>query len=565
MENKIFSDMKFIEPLNKIPSQSYMPFKQIGFFEDKLLKKNIISLKNNVEIRENFIKSYNSPKFVIHNKNEYLSKNSNEKCEKKREPINRDSKGDKENNIDYENDLEENANRKTFTQFSLNTRSQKEIKTMTLTKDSLKITGKNFNPSKTNFNKFPKLYCKSDKKETRKIQFISTKHKDVTIDHKNKYIDKFEEKIKDNNENNSIYDNKINLNIIENNTHTDNNNFNNTHSNLDKSKITNKSNILKNQIISGHFKKEIHQDFKGSEVSSFRNTLYSNFSPIKNEENDDKSILTKKENQSITYPNRNASIYCDHDSFRMTNRINSIKFFSKKDSSDSKIDFVYKKIFDKKSRMLIEKTILDKDANENKKKSKNKIDYESSDFLLNSLGMFKKKQYIEDKIQDIKRKIFFIKGVYDFSYPKIIVNKVKTAQDFYNVHHTEQKVILRESMNHTSQKFMENHEEKLRSTTNDFRKSLYVEKLNTQTNEKLDLEQRENKPFFEPEKKMIKSMGNLDFKPLGNRNLTLTNKFIHPIEITPFKVINPIGIKTIFPDLGEPSKLKVKHIPKIFI
>ncbi len=562
MEISVFSDMKYIEPIKKISNKNYMPYKQIGFFEDKLLSKNISSLKNNLEKRENFIKTYHSPESVkTKNFLIKISNGNNDKTEKD-EIKEEDVKQEKDflPNISHEVKADANSLRKTNSHFNPNNKNENSDENKSkdkinykkgITKNNLIENDKKYKPNATGFTNTSRFNFSTDeKKDTKNIQTISTKHKNInilTISTKHK-----------------------NVNIQHNIKSTDKNIFNNQN-NLDKSITTNNS-ILKNQIISGHLNKEIQNlENKGSEVSSIPNTLYSGgFLQAKAErEPDAKSFMTyKKDNLSVTQYNKNLSVDCGNDSFRAANYNNKSKHGStlwKETKIDSKIDFVYKKIFDKKSRLLIEKPNLDINTNDtttHRKKPKSKLEKISTELIF-SKGT-KKRKYIEDKIEDIKRKIFFIKGVYDFSYPKIIVNKVKTSQDFYNTHHSEQKMKLRESMNNTSQKFLEKFEEKCKMTNEHFRKSFQVDKF--QKSERYEHEQFETSnvsPDQEIENKMIKTTTSLDLKTLKNSRLTLTQKFYNPSEITPLKVLNPISIKTFYPDLGEPSKLKVIHKSKI--
>jgi len=193
----------------------------------------------------------------------------------------------------------------------------------------------------------------------------------------------------------------------------------------------------------------------------------------------------------------------------------------------------------------------------------------------------KKTQYIEEKINDIKRKIFFIKGVYDFSYPKIIVNKVKTSQDFFNENFKDEKMKLRDSMNNISKKMIEKNEDKLAKTMEKFRTTLNIEKhkgesfINTArnfycsdsiVNGKENDNDNDNFNFnkFPEIKKMGKTTGNFDLNSLKKMKKTLTEKFLSPQKIEKVSIINPIDIKFYQPDLGEPSKLKVIHKQKIY-
>ena len=527
MESSLFSDMNFIEPLKNLSNKTYMPYKQIGFFEDKLLSKNISSLKTNLQKRVNFIKTYNSPQSF---KNNIIKKsNGIKEISEKTELIEVETKEEKDILPNISSDFDAISKQKTksnFYAYKSEINDNKNNNSTNLIKNISVGNERKHKPVLSSLSDNSRVNFSNEKKNLSNIQAISTKHKNFKINH--------------------------NLNNLNNNSNFDN-----------KSRTTNNSNILKNQIISGHLNKEIQQiENKASEIPSQGKILYSHFTPVKAEgEADTKSVTTaKKDNMSVNPQNKNVSVDCGNDSFAINN--NKSKSSPQREIVDSKIDFVYKKIFDKKSRMLIEKPPSDKNNNEVKKKQKIKIESKASEFNFNNIDT-KKPKYIEDKIEDIKRKIFFIKGVYDFSYPKIIVNKVKTAQDFYNSHHIEQKMNLRKSMNNTSQKYMEKFEEKCKITNEDFRKSFHFEKIFANSNEKADGNEFENLNYPQIKNKIIRSITSSDFRPLWNPRLTLTQKFTNPNEIMPVKILNPISIQTIYPDLGEPSKLKVIHKSKI--
>ncbi len=559
MEKTVFSDMKFLEPIKKKKKEVYMPYKQIGFFDNKTLGKNIDYLKNNLDKREDFFKIYNSSDKInkkISKINDIININ-----EEKQMTIGHHVE-EKENSINFESERnpEDNIITETKTKFFVNTnKNQKNTKDISTIKNLIEQDNKsgmnktnfsnfnkthhsNFNKTnvsnfkKTNVSNFPKNTKNSSELQEKQIQVITTKHNNMKYDF-------------------NLFEGKNIKNI-------------NNNQNDNKSKGTSNSYILKNQIISGHFTKETNVDIRDAEVPSFKNTLSSDFYQPTIDEADAKSIVSKKEdisyNQSRDMKDNfgNNSIF-----YNINNKNNDLKsnLQSNFEKVNPKIDFIYKKIFDKKSRFFFEKQTENKLSSESKKKHRNDYISNKNEFILNN--MFKKKQYIEDKILDIKKKIFFIKGVYDFSYPKIVVNKVQTAQNFFTLHHTEQKLQLRESMNNTGEKFLENIEEKLKTTSETFKKSFHIESLKKSIVEKSfkTNERYLNSDYYpEIDHRVLKSTNNNDFKTLRIPKLTLSTKFVNSFKKTPMKIVNPIDIKTIYPDLGEPSKIKVIHIPKLF-
>lgn len=528
MELLTFSDMKLVQP-TKYDGKK-INYKQIGFFDDKILNKNIGSLKTNLDKKESFLKTYSNafPK----SNNIYYSYS-----ERKIYAPSKDQAIEACREMELENSDEINAN-----------------------KINENLSDQAHSNSKANL-LVEKIETANIKQVNRLMK--ATKNSSTGTDDNHLNADKRNKAGKITNKNIVFHqnENKPGENIRQKSLDIKNNEVTND--------ITNrkKSHLLKNKIISGHvnvnINKEIESDLKCSEVSSIRNTLYSNFNKFtaKNmEENDNKSELTRREMNN----KNNNSTEVGQDSFRITHKESLLnkKFMSpfsshlgSKDSISSKIDFVYKKIFDKKSRHLFEKAQLEKKIIETTNKNHRtslSLNKKAPEINRNSIypniEFFKKKQYIEDKIQDIKRKIFFIKGVYDYSYPKIIVNKVKTAQDYYNLHHTEQKLKLRDSMNATASKVFEDFTETHKLTNDNFNKSFYVQNFSSSTHVK-------NKTSDQNDN-FIHSHTSLNFKPLKISKLTLTTKFTNLNELSPIKVVNPLSIKAFNPDMRKPSNMK---------
>jgi hypothetical protein len=93
----------------------------------------------------------------------------------------------------------------------------------------------------------------------------------------------------------------------------------------------------------------------------------------------------------------------------------------KERKNQREVDFIYDKIFTRKTRFLQENRTLhgeEKDFN---------VIYKGPRKLL----LPKKPNYISDKIKDIKTKISFMKGVFDYAYPLIMIEKIRTQKKVY--------------------------------------------------------------------------------------------------------------------------------------
>lgn len=94
-------------------------------------------------------------------------------------------------------------------------------------------------------------------------------------------------------------------------------------------------------------------------------------------------------------------------------------FESKEEITNPEVIAIYNKIFDKFYRKLFDpKAPKTKDL---------------QDQIRRYLKLRGKPSYLDDKIKDIKTKIFFMKCIFDFSYPEIIANKLKVQKNYYEL------------------------------------------------------------------------------------------------------------------------------------
>jgi hypothetical protein len=87
--------------------------------------------------------------------------------------------------------------------------------------------------------------------------------------------------------------------------------------------------------------------------------------------------------------------------------------------NQSEVDNIYKKVFNKQFNYLINPKVV---------KKVDKFDLNDADYLYEKNKNKNEKKagtYIEEKLKIIKTKIFFMKGVFDYSYPQIIVKKMR--------------------------------------------------------------------------------------------------------------------------------------------
>lgn len=87
------------------------------------------------------------------------------------------------------------------------------------------------------------------------------------------------------------------------------------------------------------------------------------------------------------------------------------------------VEFVYNKVFDKKFEYLINPKVT---------KKVTKVDLQNPEYKNKKKKKFIRTTYLEDKIKQIKQKIFFMKGIFDYSYPQILVGRIKICNSFLN-------------------------------------------------------------------------------------------------------------------------------------
>lgn len=177
-----------------------------------------------------------------------------------------------------------------------------------------------------------------------------------------------------------------------------------------------------------------------------------------NSKNLDRNIIAlQKSNNRINLINNNDNYvetqesgssklpYVDSQSIRSSDKVSprrssagysqrvSSPFLKLKNEEEKNMRFQYNKIFSKKYQQIVDDT-----PTEVKSKSNN---------------------YVRDKIEEMRSKIFFIKSVYDYSYPQIMVQKLKTMKRITNK--IRDKAIEIETLNKLKTKQAQESEDRL--------------------------------------------------------------------------------------------------------
>lgn len=248
------------------------------------------------------------------------------------------------------------------------------------------------------------------------------------------------------------YKNHIHTSIQHKNTNTiDTSNYDLKNKFFSSNNILPTSNMTKTSYKSISFKNVYTESLKINSNSPKRRRLY-DLSEIKNSSNKKSSYISmysnifnsnKKKSYITKSPkrkNNENSVYNDN----KVNKLNwnntstveseqksileildipsiSSKVMDRNDSDAEKIEkeinVVYNKIFDKYYRKLFDPK---------GPHSKDKLEQ-----IRKYLKLRGKPSYLDDKIKDMKSKIFFIKGIFDFAYPEIIGHRLKIQKNLY--------------------------------------------------------------------------------------------------------------------------------------
>jgi hypothetical protein len=108
------------------------------------------------------------------------------------------------------------------------------------------------------------------------------------------------------------------------------------------------------------------------------------------------------------------------------------KLFDNHTLDQEEIEFIYKKVFDKKFDYLINPKVT---------KKVTKVDLQNPEYKNKKKKKYTRTSYLEDKIKQIKQKIFFMKGIFDYSYPQILVGRIKICNSFLNKKEKEEAIL----------------------------------------------------------------------------------------------------------------------------
>jgi len=183
------------------------------------------------------------------------------------------------------------------------------------------------------------------------------------------------------------------------------------------SKIDSDSRIIK---VKDNEKNYFKSAFPEKNMYSTMNLNFKNFTVFKNKNDKIKSktFITEKALVKPVWENNSSYLEPIEKSFidkKIEIQNENIQSSIEKPVSPEVIK-LYNKIFEKKHRRLIEAISPNLKDNE-KQKKKHQVDGN-------------KPSYLDEKIKDIKTKIFFLKGIFDFAYPKIVGEKIKIKKEY---------------------------------------------------------------------------------------------------------------------------------------
>jgi len=426
--------------------------------------KNVKQIENNTNLDNKLIKTtrstfsnYNNNNnnnnnkiFSKKNKNVKI-KNTTESSEIQNTLVIKPKTGSFKFYIDSETQLINNLNKNNTTNNNINTNtnnnydSRKNLNLETIKNNfSQKNIRERNNFNNTNNSKFNSDFKK--KMNSTNVNFHQNINKNIVFKNQNQNFSKTygntfnrmqlksegERKLKTNLLNKNILENKKNyqnLNLV----NEDFNKFRvkSPHNIIENTKNENNKNnlfltekyndFLKNNNL--QLKEENEKIFK-KKYSKSNNKLETNLKykekeiyqpkPIWNHENNISS--NNFENQLIEKKHKSKSKNKNNNN--NNNDDNATKLYTTESNEDPEIQLIYNKIFDKYFRNFFDPKV-----------PKTKEKHEQLRKYLKIQG---NPTYIEDKIIDIKSKIFFLKGIIDFTYPKVLADKMKIQNEYYD-------------------------------------------------------------------------------------------------------------------------------------
>lgn len=163
------------------------------------------------------------------------------------------------------------------------------------------------------------------------------------------------------------------------------------------------------------FEEDVQSKGEGKDRLQFLSTKFNSkiHSPINNiDQSHPKSLFPSIENRSqkklITIPQ-------------------SLLTNEKDRSKEKEALHLYKKIFEDRGKTIIKTkpaNVVKKEQEEEKK----------SELRFKILKKEKKTNEVENKITQIKKKLGFIKGVYDYAYPLVMIEKIKAQKKYYEIY-----------------------------------------------------------------------------------------------------------------------------------
>ncbi len=160
--------------------------------------------------------------------------------------------------------------------------------------------------------------------------------------------------------------------------------------------------------------------------NTFENTISNKKGDLSRNLEDTNNIIKTKYNDTLFSFFNNTELKTQAElgfmKYTLNKRINQAK-----KNEHKEIDNIYKKVFDKRYEYQMKpKIVLDAESKYlvSKTKSTKKKEKEKKQNTLED-EFVKKHKYIFDKIIAINSKIFFMKSIYDYTYPQVVIKRLK--------------------------------------------------------------------------------------------------------------------------------------------
>jgi hypothetical protein len=195
------------------------------------------------------------------------------------------------------------------------------------------------------------------------------------------------------------------------------------------SELLNQDDVFKSYLLSSasHTKKRQSNNLR-QQTMTFTSKTKTQLNDANQSIEEEKNLHRRQPSDinEILWNSNNNLLKINHQHDEMNKEIRKEKARNKKRETE----LIYKKVFDKKYAKLINSSIRSDGKRISQKTTPQSPINQPGKNTANFLNK-PPQTYVKDKIKDIKSKIFFIKGVFDYAYPLVMIEKIRSQKKYY--------------------------------------------------------------------------------------------------------------------------------------